>query len=141
MILLDASGLFAALVASQRHHAAARQALAEAEAPLVLSPFVLAELDYLLLGSLGLDAEGALLKEVASGAYDLATFAARDVGLAGTVIEHYRDQRIGLADASIVVLAGRYRTNRVLTLDERHFRVLRTPAGDPFTILPADAEV
>ena len=46
---------------------------------------------------------------------------------------------IGLAEASIVVLAGRYGTERVLTLDERHFRALRTPAGERFTILPADA--
>ena len=46
---------------------------------------------------------------------------------------------IGLADASIVVLANRYDTDRVLTLDERHFRALRTLDGKPFTLLPADA--
>ena len=56
-----------------------------------------------------------------------------------TVVERYREHDIGLTDASIVVLAGRYGTDRVLTLDERHFRTLRTPAGKPFTILPADA--
>jgi hypothetical protein len=27
----------------------------------------------------------------------------------------------------------------VLTLDERHFRVLRGPGGHPFRVLPADA--
>ena len=45
----------------------------------------------------------------------------------------------GIASILWTRVAGRYRTNRVLTLDERHFRALRTPAGEPFLVLPADA--
>jgi uncharacterized protein len=45
---------------------------------------------------------------------------------------------VGLADASIVILAHRYETRDVLTLDQRHFRTLRGPAARPFRILPAD---
>lgn len=48
----------------------------------------------------------------------------------------YEDQGIGLTDASLVVLAHRYRTDRLLTLDHRHFRILRTAAGGSFTLLP-----
>jgi predicted nucleic acid-binding protein len=54
------------------------------------------------------------------------------------VAERYQDQRIGLADASIVALAARYQTTRVLTLDERHFLAMRPLHADAFTILPAD---
>ncbi len=139
MILLDTSGLFAALVANQRAHEAARAALEQARPPLVLSPFVLAELDYFVAQTGGLEGELKLLGEVGAGAYDLVPFLHEDVVEAAGVIERYRDLRIGLADASIVVLAGRFRTRSVLTLDERHFRPLRTPAGEPFTVLPADA--
>jgi len=57
---------------------------------------------------------------------------------AADVIDRYRDLEIGLADASIVVLAGREQTDRVLTLDERHLRALRTLGGRPFVLLPAD---
>ncbi len=46
--------------------------------------------------------------------------------------------RIGLTDASLVVLAARYGTTRLLTLDEKHFRAIRPLRGDTFTILPAD---
>lgn len=46
---------------------------------------------------------------------------------------------IGLADASIVALAARYETNRILTLDERHFRTLRPLRGRSFRLLPQDA--
>lgn len=45
---------------------------------------------------------------------------------------------ISLADASIVVLAERHGIRDVLTLDERHFRVL-TIEGKHFWLPPADA--
>jgi predicted nucleic acid-binding protein len=44
VILLDTSGLLAALDASQREHARAATSLAAARPPLLLSPFALAEL-------------------------------------------------------------------------------------------------
>jgi predicted nucleic acid-binding protein len=46
--------------------------------------------------------------------------------------------RIGLADASVAVIAAAARTTRLLTLDERHFRPMRPLWGDAFTLLPAD---
>jgi predicted nucleic acid-binding protein len=139
LILLDASGLFAAINPDQALHEPARSALDAEPPPYVLSPFALAELDYLTLSRGSVAPELALLRQVANEAYELASFDARDVAAAADVIERYRDLGIGLADASIVVLAGRYRTDRVLTLDERHLRTLRTPSGDPFVVLPADA--
>ena len=63
MILLDTSGLLAALDASQSHHAEAAARLAAAHPPLLLSPFVLAELDYLIASRVGLFARGFLLEE------------------------------------------------------------------------------
>lgn len=139
MIVLDTSGLLAAIDSSQRSHSAVRELLNEVTVPLILSPFVLAELDYLLTTRVSNDAELALLEEVASGAYTLATFSGRDVDEARHVIERYDGLGIGLADASNVVLANRHDTLDVLTLDERHFRVLRGPDGRPFRLLPADA--
>ncbi len=139
MIVLDTSGLLAAIDVAQRHHAAAARALTAAAPPWLLSPFVLAELDYLLATRVGASAERALLGEVARGVYRLAPFEAHDVEAADRIIGRYVDLGIGLADASMVVLAGRYGTTDVLTLDERRFRALRGPDGRPFRILPADA--
>jgi uncharacterized protein len=139
LILLDTSGLFAALVRNQRAHEQALAALDAATPPFLLSPFVLAELDYFLGREAGVDAELAFLDEVATGAYELATFDVSDVRDARAVIHRYHDLGVGLTDASLVVLAGRYRTDRILTLDERHFRAVKTPAGEPFVVLPADA--
>ena len=47
-----------------------------------------------------------------------------------------RCDRIGVADASSVVLAARYQTQTIVTLDHRHFELLRPLTGGRFTILP-----
>lgn len=138
MILLDTSGLLSAIDASQRYHAECAGALAKASPPLLLSPFVLAELDYLLSREVGSAAQSALLDEVSRGAYQLEPFGAADVAAAKDVLERYPKLRIGLADASLVVLAERHRTRDILTLDERHFRALRARAGKRFRLLPLD---
>jgi predicted nucleic acid-binding protein len=138
LILLDTSGLYAALSAGQPEHEQVRQALEDEEGPFFLSPFVLAELDYLIQTRVGVDAELALLRQVEEGAYALVPFGQETVAEARAVIERYRDLGIGLADASIVVLARLLGTTRVLTLDERHFRALQTADGAPFTLLPVD---
>jgi predicted nucleic acid-binding protein len=138
MMVLDTSGLLSAIDADQRQHTAAQQALEADPGPLFLSPFVLAELDFLLLSRVGVDAETSLLKEVATGAYRLERFDSQDVESAIEVIQKYEKLGIGLADASIVVLAARYRTTRILTLDDRHFRALRPLFGRAFKLLPAD---
>jgi uncharacterized protein len=139
LILLDTSGLLAALVGAERGHEAAKAVLVDEPGPLVLSPFVLTELGYFVSKYAGATGEAALLAEVANDVYSLAGFDAADIGAAADVISAHAELEVGLTDASIVVLAGRYGTTRVLTLDERHFRRLRTPAGKPFTVLPADA--
>ena len=139
MIVLDTSGLLAAIDASQRHHVSSRRALEDAEPPLVLSPFVLAELDYLLATRVGRRAQSALLAEVERGAYHLAPFSSTDIAAARRILERYADLDLSLADAFNVVLAERHRTPDILTLDERHFRAVTTPSGQPFRLLPSDA--
>jgi predicted nucleic acid-binding protein len=139
VIILDTSGLLAAIDASQQQHQQAAAALRTAAPPWILSPFVLAELDYLLATQVGTHAERALLDEVGRGVYRLEAFDADGIADAERVIGRYTSLGIGLADASLVVLAARYGIRDILTLDEHHFRVLRASNGRPFRILPADA--
>jgi len=80
----------------------------------------------------GAEVELGFLEDVSAARYELPGFSSTDVGAAGEVIGRYRDLGIGLADASLVVLAERYGTRRILTLDERHFRTLRASDGSTF---------
>lgn len=138
MIILDTSGLLAAIDGSQRQHTEAAAAIRASTGPLLLSPFVLAELDYLLATKVSQRAAVALLDQVAAGAYRLEPMAADDIARAAEIVLQYRDLQLGLADASLVVLAERHGTLDVLTLDERHFRAITGPGGHPFRILPSD---
>ena len=102
-------------------------------------PFVLAELDYLLAKRVSASVARNLVDDVAAGAYQLEPFNIDDLAAAIEIMDRLPGVNLGLADASIVVLAKRHRVHDVLTLDERHFRLLRGPGGRPFRILPADA--
>lgn len=51
-------------------------------------------------------------------------------------VEAYADVSIGLNDASLVVLASVYGTDRIATPDRRHSSVRRLPRGGPVRILP-----
>ncbi|MGV3515824.1 PIN domain-containing protein [Luteitalea sp.] len=138
MIVVDTGGLYAALDANETLHGRAAAALAAATAPRLLSPFVLAELDYLVGTRLDHHAQLALADEVTRGVYRLEPFTAEDLGDARRIMERYADLRIGLADASVVVIANRHRTLDLLCTDQRHFRALRGIDGKPFRLRPFD---
>ena len=138
MIVLDTGGLYAALDANETLHGRAVAALVASTPPRVVSPFVLAELDNLVGSRVGHQAQMALLDEVTRGAYQLEPFSSEDLGHAGRIMERYADLRVGLADASVVVLAHRHRTLDLLCTDERHFRALRGTGGKAFRLLPFD---
>jgi predicted nucleic acid-binding protein len=136
LIVLDTSALLSALDTDQPRHRDVVNALAGERQPLVLSPFVLAELDYLLARELGPGAAIELLRDVAAGAYTRAEFDRPDVAAAVEVLDRFDGLGIGLTDASVVVLAERLGTRRVLTLDHRRFSALRTSRGEALELLP-----
>ena len=136
MIVADTSGLLALFNRREPAHRAVRAAVAADIERLVVSPYVITQLDYLMETRLGVRAEVAVLAELAGGAYHLAGFFAEELKRALGVVERYRDNEVGVADASIVVLADQHRTRSVLTLDHRHFSVLRPLGGGRFRLLP-----
>jgi len=135
-IVCDTSGLLAFFDAAESANDGVSEVIASESGPFIVSPFVLAELDYLVATRRGSKNEIAVLRELAGGAWELASFDAFDLSATADVVEQYSDQQIGVADASLVVLASRYRTNRILTLDHRHFGVVRAPGGAAFELLP-----
>ncbi|OBA84318.1 ribonuclease [Mycobacterium sp. 1164966.3] len=135
-MIIDTSALLAYFDAHEPDHAAVSRVIERSKEPLVVSPFVVAELDYLVAIRIGIDAELAGLRELCSGAWELATFGVAELEQAASIIEKYRDQRVGITDVSNVVLADRYRTRTIATLDRRHFEVLRPLRGGRFVVTP-----
>ena len=140
MIICDTSGLVAAYDKAEPAGPAVRELLDAEAGALVVSPFVLAELDYLLLSKAGVRAELSLLNDLANDVYQVAGFTGQDAERVARLAEQHEALKLGIADAHTMILATaeRYRTKRILTFDHRHFRAVKPLDGGVFTILPAD---
>ena len=103
---------------------------------MVISPYVLAELDFLLLTRHGTKVEQAVLTELGSGAWELAAMDRDRVRAATTLVTRYADVPVGIADASSIVLAEAYREPAIATLDHRHFGILRFSDGSAPIVVP-----
>ncbi|MBN9609048.1 MAG: hypothetical protein BGO26_14410 [Actinobacteria bacterium 69-20] len=106
---------------------------------LIVPAPVSAEIDYLLGVRLGRASRLAFLDDCAAGRFTVSGLTRAEHGTVRDLEQQFADLDAGLADLSVVVLAHRYGTRRVLTFDQRDFRVLRLPGGDPLTLLPYDA--
>lgn len=139
-LILDTSGYLAGMTKSHPLAPAIREVLAAAELAPVISPFVVAELDYLVLTRAGVTAETEMLGDLTSGAYELAEIDLDDLRTARSLVAKYTDLAIGVTDALNMILADRYLTNEVLTLDQRHFRtaIPLTSRFSAFRLLPID---
>lgn len=135
-MIVDTSVLLAYFDDREPRHADCVKAIDSPNEDLIVSPYVLGELDYMVSTRVGVTAELAVLEELASTAWVLSGFGAAELATARAVIRRYTDQQIGLADASNVVLADRYRTRTIATLDHRHFDVVRLLSGGRFRIVP-----
>jgi len=137
--IADTSALIAFFNRTDKHHAATRKGIARV-GHLVVSPCVLAELDYLVSTRQGSPAAGAIVGyiagRVAAGRWEVPGIGQLLLA-AQAVLGDYPD--VGLADAMNVVLAGEFRTDIIATFDQRHFRMIRplTPHSS-FRLLPDD---
>lgn len=142
MIVVDTSGVLAAKDESHSEHQAVGNVLRGTADDLLISPLIVAECDYMLATRFGVTAAREFLGEVADGRFQLVDFDSGDVATANGVIDRYRDLAIGIADASLVVIAARYQTTRLLTFDHRHFRAVAPLWGAAsFILLPTDQDV
>lgn len=122
--------------AAEPAHQRVKAVVESATEPLIVSPFVIAELGYLLATKVGVTAELAVLRELGSGAYELPALTAADIAACAQIVQKYGDQEIGVTDASLVLLAKRFDTRTILTLDRRHFGVLKSLQGKRFVVVP-----
>lgn len=143
IIVADTSALYAAFDNSQTEHVDS-VSIMETET-LAISPLVIAELDHLIHRDLGfaaaLQVMDALVARMAGGQYKLATVGQTDLATTHEVRTKYEGLRLDLADAVGVVLADRYDTNRIFTLDQRDYRAMSpiTRRFSAFQVLPADS--
>lgn len=104
------------------------ESLRDEAGPLVISPLVLTEIDYLLVDRFGTGAVRQFYADLLAGAYEVAELNRDDLGKIVEIADRYADMGLGLADASNVVVANLYATARLLCLDEEHSERYRPSA-------------
>lgn len=137
-LIADSGGLYALYDARDKNHRAVRDVVGAESGPIILPMTILAELDYLLRSKLGVTAEIRLLEGITRGSFTLEPFTIEDAVRCRELLSKYRDLDLGIADASVIAVAERLGIYRILTVDERDFRSVRTASGNPLVLLPAD---
>ena len=137
-LIVDAGVLFAQADAGDPDHATIVALLSAERGPLITSQIAVAEADYQILDRLGVDVELAFIDDLAAGTFVVDCLDRDELGMARDLAVRYRDLELGLADASLAVLAARHRTDRLASFDERAFRAITPLRGGAFTVLPPD---
>jgi predicted nucleic acid-binding protein len=136
-IVADSGAVYGLYDRADASHAGLRAAI-ERERDLIILPApTLGEIDYLLRVRLGNPALLRFLADIQEGAFTVESLTIADLRRCAALIEKYRNLDLGLSDASVVAVAERAGTNRILTVDRRNFRVMRSARGRPFQLLPA----
>ena len=136
-IIADSGAVYGLYDRRDSSHAGLRAAVEKAREVLVIPAPTLGEIDYLLRLRLGNRALLLFLADIQEGAFVFESVTMADLRRCAAIIEKYGDLDLGLSDASVVAVAERLGTDRILTVDQRDFRVVRSVRGRPFRLLPA----
>jgi predicted nucleic acid-binding protein len=136
-VVLDTSVVVALAIADEPDHEAVRDWIMAETDELVTTPLVLAEVDHVVERRAGRTVAEEVMADFRDGAYRVHWWR-QAVTESVSVLQAERRIGIGVVDASLVALAAHLQTDRLATLDQRHFRQMST-AGRPFVLLPADA--
>jgi len=133
--LLDTGFLLAVLDADDDLHDICVLALTEERAP-ALPDMVIPELAYLVLRELGYPALIKFLESVVKGELMLERATIQDLARTAEVLEKYADSKIDFVDCAIVAMAERLNIKRIMTVDQRDFRLFRPKHCPAFEIIP-----
>jgi predicted nucleic acid-binding protein len=137
VIIVDASAIIAGGNRSDVNHAVASSWLQNERGGIIAAP-VTAEIDYMLSSRGFWQAARNFVVDVSAGRFRVECLLAEEYLLLLSLMDRYADLAPGLSDLSMVVLAHRFQTNRILTFDQRHFRALTPLAGGAFSLVPFD---
>lgn len=135
MILADAGPIVAILDQGDAAHRRCADILPRLQGPLLTTWPAFTEAMYLLDARLGWPAQEALWQMRSEGELKIADLDETIIVRASELMKKYRDQSMGLADASLVALAESLSERRIFTLDS-DFRVYRLHGRRAFEIIP-----
>jgi hypothetical protein len=136
VILVDTNFLVAIANGHDRYHTECLALAATIQTGFIVPVTVLPEAAYLIHDRLGHHVMREFIRQMTGPSWTIESLKADDLTRALEVLEIYRDNNLDFVDATLVAIAERLNIQRVLTLDQRHFRVIRPAHCPAFEILP-----
>ena len=136
MIVVDTGPLYAAADSSDAHHQACVPLFTDPPDRLVLPVSVVVEASFLIERHLGPQAEARFLSSLPSSGVTVEQLVQDDLARMAELVATYADMPLGAVDASVVAIAERLGAMTLLSLDQRHFSVVRPRHTEAFTLLP-----
>lgn len=133
-ILADTNAIIALLDSSDKHHKAIVNIVENNQ--ILIPATILPEVDYLVNKYLGERVARSFLEALIDGYFHYFSIELIDIDRAIKIMNNYQDIPLGLVDSSLVALAERYQIKQILTLDRRHFNIVRPEGIDYFELLP-----
>jgi predicted nucleic acid-binding protein len=140
VMLVDTGPLVAALNRRDAQHQTCRKLLdARAEA-LAVTPYVVAEVCWLVSSRIGAIAEANVMDAVAAGELRQVTISGEELRRIAELLHQYAGlhggQGLSVADASVVAVAEHRGISEIATLDVTDFTIVRPRHVPHFTLLP-----
>ena len=124
-VIADTGAIIALLDEDDKHHTAVVEVAQSFD--LLIPVTVLPEVDYLVTKYLGEAVVRSFLEAMTEGAFIYLPIEIEEIRRTTEIMARYSDIPIGFVDASLVALAESHNIHRILTLDRRHFNIIRLP--------------
>lgn len=134
-VISDTGFVVALLNRSDANHAAVSAVYSQHQ-QIFLPQTVLAEVAYLVGRNAGSAAVAAFLRGLPASRFRLMPLTNEDLMRVAEILDDYADSRIDFVDATVMAMAERYGIVKILTLDQRDFRLFRPRHCANFDILP-----
>jgi predicted nucleic acid-binding protein len=133
--LIDTGFMLAVLAHNDPHHSACR-AVVNAEPDALFPSVVLPELAYMVFRDLGREPFVQFMRQLLDNPDKLIEPTHDDLSRATELLEKYEDSKLDFVDCVITAMAERLNIVRILTIDQRDFRMIRPSHIPAFEILP-----
>ncbi len=135
-LVLDTGPIIALLNSGDPDHRRCLELVAATEEDLVIPSPVMVEVDYWCRKLLGPDVAEVLADDITSGAYRWFEIDAAAMKRAVAIGRQYWDLDLGFVDAAVVTTCELLDEDRVVSLDRRHFSVIRPAHLPSLRVLP-----
>ncbi len=132
--IVDSGPLLASINRADPMHEACLDALRSPRWHLVIPALCVAEVTYLLGRAQGPSVEAVFLRGLTG--FDVQAPLPEEWERIAELVEQYSRAGLGGTDASVVALAERLQTDLVVTLDRRHFSMVRPEHCSYFRLFP-----